>query len=334
MDSLKPPDSRDPSEKLFLSWLDAIDRVTTFVCGRQHLSAADAEDFSAHVKLKLLENDCGILRKFQGRCAPRTFLSVVIQRLFQDFRISQWGKWRPSAKANRLGPTAVLLERLVTRDGHSLAEACEIIRTNHGVGATTADLEELFAQFPPRVKRRFQDDQVLVDVAASDRPPDELLLDHERSESLGRRRIAVRRAIAQLGDQDRLVLAYRFRDGHTVREIADILRLDYKSLFRRIDRLLRQLRTLLEQEGIEGLGGSDRSSDDNRVEDGRGSPEDRPSDPNPPMRVKGSKDPHDQRWTGTGAVAGESNDSATAEMATALTDWCDSEEETRWRVRL
>ena len=31
--------------------------------------------------------------------------------------------------ADRLGPVAVLLERLVTRDGHTLEEAMEIVRT-------------------------------------------------------------------------------------------------------------------------------------------------------------------------------------------------------------
>ena len=45
---------------------------------------------------------------------------AVIQRLFLDARIAKWGKWRPSVSARRLGGVAVLLERLLTRDGLSL----------------------------------------------------------------------------------------------------------------------------------------------------------------------------------------------------------------------
>jgi len=46
-----------------------------------------------------------LLAKFEGRSSLRTFLTVVIQRLFLDHRISAWGKWRPSAEARRGGST-------------------------------------------------------------------------------------------------------------------------------------------------------------------------------------------------------------------------------------
>jgi hypothetical protein len=42
---------------LFVSQLDVIERVTSFVCSRHHLSSADADDFSSHVKLKIIEGD-------------------------------------------------------------------------------------------------------------------------------------------------------------------------------------------------------------------------------------------------------------------------------------
>ncbi len=58
----------------------------------------------------------------------------VVQRLFLDHRNRQWGKWRPSAEAKRRGPLAILLERLVVRDGWTFEQAVETLRTNHRGG--------------------------------------------------------------------------------------------------------------------------------------------------------------------------------------------------------
>jgi hypothetical protein len=54
--------------------------------------------------LKLIENDYRILRSFEGLASLGTYLTTVIARLFLDFQIHEWGRWRPSAAATRLGP--------------------------------------------------------------------------------------------------------------------------------------------------------------------------------------------------------------------------------------
>jgi RNA polymerase sigma factor for flagellar operon FliA len=51
--------------------------------------------------------------------------------------------------------------------------------------------------------------------------------------------------------QDRLILAMRFEDGRTVAEIAGILRLDQKGLYRRLERLLKELRKALQEQEID-----------------------------------------------------------------------------------
>src|SRR5438067_6487981 len=104
-------------QSLFLSSLPVIDDVTALVCRRHRLSGAEAEDFASEVRLHFIARDSDVLRRFEGRSTLRTFLSVVIHRLFLDYRNRLWGKWRPSAEARRLGPTAILAERLVSRDG-------------------------------------------------------------------------------------------------------------------------------------------------------------------------------------------------------------------------
>jgi RNA polymerase sigma factor for flagellar operon FliA len=248
---MQRPDTGGSREALFLSQLDLIERVIAFVCARQHLAPADADDFGSYVKLKFVEDDYGMLAKFEGRSSLRTFLTVVIQRLFLDFRIMAWGKWRPSAEAKRAGAVAILLEQLTVRDGHGFDEACEILKTNHRIDMDRGSLERLAARLPSRSRRRFEPDDELANVASKDRPVDDLAAERDHQATADRLSHALRALTAAIDAQDRLILALRFEDGKTVAEIASILRLDQKALYRRMERLLKDLRKGLEAQGID-----------------------------------------------------------------------------------
>ena len=94
---------------LLAAHLPAVRRAVAFVCRRNHLTVDDADEFESHVRLKLLEDDAAILRKFAGRSTVYTFLSVVVQRLYLDYRRAAWGTWRPSAQASRSAANAAAL---------------------------------------------------------------------------------------------------------------------------------------------------------------------------------------------------------------------------------
>jgi len=241
-------------EALFLSQLAIIERVISFVSMRHHLPGVEADDFESHVKLKLIEGDYAILRKFQGRSSLRTYLTVVIQRLFLDYRISAWGRWRPSAEAKRAGEVAVLLERLTGRDGYGFEEACELLETNHQVTASRTELEAIAGRLPSRARRRFESDEALEHVASAPSPADDGIAEAERAAMAERVAAALKAAMAGLDPQDRLVLAMRFEDGCTVVEIAGMLRLDQKGLYRCLDRLLKGLRSALLTSGVDSAG--------------------------------------------------------------------------------
>ena len=104
-------------EANFLAALPVIDDVAAQVCRRHRLNAGEADDFKSEVRLHFIERNYEVLRKFEGRCTLSTYVNVVVQRVFLDYRNRMWGRWRPSTEARRLGPTAMLIERLVTRDG-------------------------------------------------------------------------------------------------------------------------------------------------------------------------------------------------------------------------
>src|SRR5436190_23742802 len=122
------------AEELFLANLGLVDRIVAFVCRRNHYRDDEAEDLAGHVRLKLIENDYAILRKFEGRSSFSTYLTTVIQRLSFQYRVQMWGKWRPSAEAQRIGEAGITLERLMTRDGLTFHEALETLTSRKQPG--------------------------------------------------------------------------------------------------------------------------------------------------------------------------------------------------------
>ena len=238
-------------QRLLLAHLDVVESVLRVVCRRHRLDNAETDDFSSHVKLKLVEGDYAILRKFERRSNIRTYLIVVIHRLFLDYRTGKWGKWRPSIEAKRLGPVAVMVERLLVRDGHSADEALEVLRTNQGVSIGRAELDTIAGRLPSRQRHRFESDEQLADVPSDDVLPDQAMAQRELRAASARVSKALSSIIAQLDVQDRLILTMRFADGRTIAEIATVLRLKQKPLYRRIDNLLQRIRAELQRQGVD-----------------------------------------------------------------------------------
>jgi RNA polymerase sigma factor (sigma-70 family) len=237
-------------EERFLASLPLAERLITFVCRRHHLSPDEADEFAGVVRLKLIEHDYAVLRAFEGRSSIQTYLAVVIQRLFLDFRISRWGKWRPCAEARRQGPTAILLERLTGRDGLPFDEACQVMRSNHGVVQSDADLEAIQAVLPNRPRRRTVTDEVLEQIPGPEPDGEAMVLRHETAAERARGHVALEQALSGLPGQDRLIIRLRFENGLQVSQMARLLGIDQKQLYRRIETILRVLRVAMESKGI------------------------------------------------------------------------------------
>lgn len=237
-------------QTLFLSSLPVIDDVTTLVCRRHRLSGAEAEDFASEVRLHFIQRNSDVLRRFEGRSSLRTFLSVVIQRLFLDYRNRLWGKWRPSAEARRLGPTAMLAERLVGRDGWTFEQAIEMLRVNHQVtldGVLLAFCQRLSVRGP---SRQFVPESEADEVESAAPAPDANVVRAEQDFLTKRVLTVLGRTRQALEPEQRLILKMRFDDGMPVADIARALHLDQKRLYRTIERLLADLRGRLTAEGI------------------------------------------------------------------------------------
>src|SRR5690242_17941070 len=92
--------------ELFLQKLPQIERIVASIGKRSGLDADALEDFSADVKLRLVDDDYVVIRAFKNRSSFESYIATVVKRLLLDHRNREWGKWRPSAVAKRLGPLA------------------------------------------------------------------------------------------------------------------------------------------------------------------------------------------------------------------------------------
>jgi RNA polymerase sigma factor (sigma-70 family) len=240
-------------EAVFVSNLGVVEGVIRFVCQRHKLTASEADDFGSEVKLRLVENDYEVFRKFQYRSSLRTYLTIVIQRIYLDYRNHLWGKWRPSAEARRLGAVAIRLETLMTRDGLRFDQACEYLRTNEGVAATESDLAEIAVRLPLRPRRAMVGEEVLDAIPARGNELDDRILFEERQAAARRILDALTSALKTLSDQDRLILRLRFQEALGVADIARALHIHQKPLYRRFEKLLEHLRNALEAAGVDRL---------------------------------------------------------------------------------
>jgi RNA polymerase sigma factor (sigma-70 family) len=242
---------RDKWESLFLSCLGTIDSIVRALARRRRLGADDAEDLASIVRLRMMADNYAILRKFQMRSSLRTYLTVVIQRVFLDERIARFGKWRPSRQALRDGPIATLFERLTTRDGLTFEEACDALEINHRVPVSRVALEHLYKRFRRSPIRRFvATDQILETMPAAWGRPDEHLAQAERMALVRRARVSLAHAFRSMTAQDRTILQLRYAQRLSIDDIAKVTGLKQKTLYSRCAGLLRSLRSRLEKDGI------------------------------------------------------------------------------------
>ena len=245
MSEVPAPSARE----LFETHLPLVHDLSRYVCHRHRLRQEDAEDFSSYTLLKLMEDDYAVLRSYEGRSSLRTYLTIVVHRLFLDFRVQKWGKWRPTAGVRRLGVTAMELDRLLSRDGQTLENAVEILHARPDNSLTREKLFALASHLPQRQRPRFESIDEL-DCVATDGGGEERLQDQERERASQRIAALLAKALGELPTEDQLILKMRYEDGSTVREIATALHLETRPLYTRFEKCHRRLRSRLEKSGI------------------------------------------------------------------------------------
>ena len=227
-----------------------IQKVAEITCRRNSVWGDDAEDFAALAAMKVVEDDFAVLRQFQGRSSLRTYLATVVVRRFCEWTRERWGRWRHSARAEQLGQTAKHLEALVYRDGHTLREAVEVLRSRGTLAESDGEAARLFAQLPVRGPHPGKAGRALPDGLAASGAADAAVLDAEREQRRARVIELLAAAVSRLPPEDQVLVRGRFGEGRSVAEIARALRCDQAPLYRRSERLCGELRAYMEAAGV------------------------------------------------------------------------------------
>jgi RNA polymerase sigma factor for flagellar operon FliA len=238
-------------EEIYLEHLRTIERIAAFVARRNHLNPEEAAEFTQEVRVRMLEDDYAVIRKFENRSSFSTYLTTVILRLYHQYRVEQWGKWRPSAEAKRLGDKAITLERLLTRDGFTFDEAVKMLTTPAGSQYTVAELDAIYLRLPPRNPRpTLVSEDDAPEVAAVDVDPGDRAESRDRARAARDVTIAIDRLIQSMDAEDRLILQLRFWQALKVPDIAQRLHIEQKKIYKRLERLFGVMRRELEKAGV------------------------------------------------------------------------------------
>jgi RNA polymerase sigma factor (sigma-70 family) len=241
------------AEQLFLAHLPHIDKVVTHLCRRHHFRKEECEDFRSRVYTKMVVDDYAVFRKFQGRSSLKTYLTTVVSNLMKDYLDHLWGKWRPSAEAQRLGPTAILLELLLVRERLSFDEAVQVMQINHRVEKTWQELADLAARLPIRTTPIEEGEDGLDNLPAPGERADDQITGEERQARMRKALEVLKEARQALPAEDRFILRMMMDSRFTVAQVARTLHLDpkqEKQLYRRIQKIYKELRETLERHGI------------------------------------------------------------------------------------
>ncbi len=243
------PRSTDQMRSIYEEHIDEVDRVVAWVA-RRGFQPDEAQEFRSWVHVELMDDDFRVLRAYTGRASLSTYLVAVVQNLARDFRSRRWGRWRPSAAAERLGVTAIRLERLLDREGHSLSAATEMLQRHFGVRLSALEIASLAEQLPPRQGVVLEGGERAADLEEPS-GADQATLRAEGESTLDEAREAIAACLEDFDVDDRLVLKMHYERGLTVAAIAASLGLGQRRLYTRRDRCLRDLRSSLEKRGLD-----------------------------------------------------------------------------------
>ena len=149
-------------------------------------------------------------------------------RLYLDFQVQRFGKWRPSAEARRLGPLALRLETLLYRDGLTFDEACGVLQRLPMAESREA-LYALSLKIPRRTKRAVRRESERGHLRRRDGPSPiadgPLAVEQAERQALADRTFTRSRlALGRLPAPDRILLRLHVERGLTLAEVARLLR--------------------------------------------------------------------------------------------------------------
>ncbi len=240
----------NPPGQLSEDDLALLKRAARHGCRRYHLAHEDMEDCLGDLHVKVLANDGAVVRQYRGLSSWNSYLVSIAINHVKDFVHHLWGKWRPCEEAQRLGPLAIELDRLLNREGLTLDEAVLSLLTRPDVNASRVELEELAARFPERTRPKIIPDAELETRPSAEDSPEHAAAKSESASVFRSMLVILREELGKLDPEDQLLLNL-WAEGRRISSLARQLGHDQKSLYGVRDRRLAKLKERFTQAGLD-----------------------------------------------------------------------------------
>ncbi len=235
---------------LLVRHLDEVTQAISTVGRKRALSPEDRDELRSFAMEKLLEREEKVFGTLDRVICHRAYFIKVVERLWIDLTYARWGRWRPTAKARRLGETAIELDRLVRRDGLQPSVAAKMVgqvRT-HRHTSTLRDLAcELLAG---RSKAKERAVPVPLDGLEVALPTFDNQEEEERRLRARELLKVLRKTLGDLSPEDRRLIRLRFMENLSGPEIARQTRLGQSEVYRRLKTILGDLAKRLKGRGL------------------------------------------------------------------------------------
>jgi RNA polymerase sigma factor (sigma-70 family) len=226
----------------------------------------EALELSGQVLDTLQKDDYRVLRQFKGNSKLSTYLTTIVARHAVDMVRKKRGRGREKERAQAFGETGLMVYELVMVQGCGCGEAHARLQNEHGVQVPLEEIEAMVDKIKgkrpdqptgPVVKEAMpgkEGDKDAFIIADTSAEPAGQMEEEERMEMVDD---VVKGIIRDLNGEERLILRMRFPTGSgddkkpaKVAAIAKALGITEKATYKRITRILKKCRAILEQKGV------------------------------------------------------------------------------------
>lgn len=226
----------------------------------------EALELSNQVLDTLQHDDYRVLRQFKGEAKLSTYITTIIARQAVDLVRKKLGRSREKERAQKFGKIGMMIYEKVILQGCSLKNIYPELKSNENISQSLQELETIAEKIKGKKSSlTFSngDNPVVKNGAIVDEDgdyiipdkknnPEELLIEEQRKQKLGE---IVKEIIGQLNGEERIILRMRFPANDEekpgkVEQIATVLGISEKAVYKRIARVLHKCKNLLDQKGV------------------------------------------------------------------------------------